>query len=453
MTLLLSGASVGAVIGVVLGLLSPQSTTVSALVEIRPESAILSDTLGPPLSVEQTNSLVATEVARLTAYAEDLTAAPDTVEVSQVGTSALVRISATTRHAQAAGDLVSDLVHTYVTNRRARVENSLRAQQDTVADRLQEIAAGGTATSFVQQDETERLLGRQGNLAEAVAQLDTLIPVVRSPAEEEASGASGVVLYGLGGAALGSALILGLGALWRARSARLFDARQLAAAGISLLHPRIPAGALRDRRGGVDLTPPADDAVAAARLLARQVLPTTSGPQVVLLTGVCYRSGTEAVAWSLAWAMSSDRPVTVAALSELKDVPAEGRATRATPRITVVELPAGIEDEPLVETARSATDSGSHVLVCVPPVTGALTDRGLGGRVGVALLVVGELACTFEHALAAAQGFETDEGTAARGVVVTTPRRWKARGRAGLGDTGAARRDPLPPATRRAADK
>jgi hypothetical protein len=454
MALLASGAAAGALIGALLGLLSPQNTTVSAVVEIRPESAILGDTLNPPLSIEQTNSLVTTEVARLTTLAEDLSDSPDTIDVTQVGTSALVRISATTPDAQVATDLVSDLVDTYVTNRRAVVEESLLSQQDAVAGRLQEIAAAGGGASGSPEQETQRLLSRQSELAEAVSRLDRLVAVVRPPAEDATSTAPKVVLYGMGGAALGGALVLGLGALWRARSSRLFDARQLAAAGIPLLHPRIPAGSLRARRGSMDLTQPAGDAVASARLLARQVFGAADGPQVVLLTGVCDRAGTEQVAWSLAWAVSSDRPVTVvAALPDLDEVPAEGRVTQVTPGITVVELPVGADDAPLVAAAGAHTARGSHLLVCVPPLTGALTDRGLAGGVDSALLVVGEHACTVEHALAAAQGFEADEVAAAWGVVVTTPRRWKRRGRVGRADTAASRRDPSPPTTRRAADE
>jgi hypothetical protein len=443
--LALVGAVVGGLLGLLLGLTGGTSVTASATVEVVDDAQVLN---GPLTTTNQTsvnNTLVTGELEALDSLRlaqEAATDSPATLTVTQVGTSDALRISATAPEAQAATDAVTALLNSYVTARQTAAGDSVNGSLTAVQQRLDALGVLDSSESSPLTQEAQRLLAQQSDLQAAATRVQSVVPVLRQPSVDEASGTSPVVLDTILGAVLGAVVALAAGAIWRAISGRLFDARLLVAAGVPVMLPRLPAGRVRGRSHQLPARMPTPKALSASRLLLPQVLDASAAPASLAVIGADEKAGAAEVAWELAWAMSSSGvPVALlttnaaaAARHRTADSPAgevtPGSEHPLAPTLTVVELPANADPASVSAAVERQAAAGRHVLLHTPALTTGVLFSDVARFADQAVVVVGEGVSTLEGSLAAVRDVASS-GTRLRGVVVTTSRSHLGRARAG----------------------
>jgi len=440
--LALIGAVIGGLLGLLLGATAAERVSASATVEVLPDSQVLN---GPLTAINQStisDTLVTGELEVLNSLrlAQEETA-DDSVAltVTQVGTSDALRLAATAPSADEATAAVQTLLDSYVAGRRTAAGDAVTGSLTALQQRLDALGVlGGSANSPLTQ-EVERLLAQQSDLQAAQTRVDSVVPVLRRPTVDEASGASPVVLDTILGAVLGAVLALAAGAIWRATSGRLFDARLLVAAGVPVMLPRLPAGRVRGRGQQLPARMPTADALASSRLLVPQVLDISSAPASLAVLGADERSGAAEVAWELAWAMSSSGvPVALLTASarhrtssdQLPAAESLGSEHPLAPALTVVELPADAGAGSVSAAVERQVAAGRHVLLHTPALTAGVLFADVARFADQAVVVVGEGVSSLEGALAAVRDVAAT-GTRLRGVVVTTTRSHLGRARAG----------------------
>ncbi|MFQ1003246.1 hypothetical protein [Modestobacter sp. SSW1-42] len=442
--LALTGAVIGGLLGLLLGATAAETSSASATVEVVPDSQVLNGPLATVTQSFSNDTLVTGELEALDALrlAQEQTA-DDAVAltVTQVGTSDALRIAATAPTPEVATAQVQSLLDAYVASRRATAEASVNGSLTAVQQRLDALDVLDSSESSPLTTEAQRLLAQQSDLQAAATRIDAVVPVLRAPTVDQASGASPVVLDTILGAVLGAVLALAAGAIWRATSGRLFDARTLVAAGVPVMLPRLPAGRVRGRSQQLPARMPTPKTLASARLLVPQVLDVSTAPASLAVLGADERSGAAEVAWELAWAMSSSgAPVallTTTAASSARhrtgDQPvgeAVGSEHPLAPTLTVVELPANADAESVAAAVRRQATAGRHVLLHTPALTAGVLFSDVARFADQAVVVVGEGVSTLEGSLAAVRDVASS-GTRLCGVVVTTNRSHLGRARAG----------------------
>ncbi|MCZ2818717.1 hypothetical protein O2V63_00010 [Modestobacter sp. VKM Ac-2977] len=435
--LALVGALLGGLLGLLVGLVAEEEVTASATFEVVPDAQVLSGPLPTTVQTGTDDSVVAGRLEVLDALRlsqEEQTDDAVTVSVAQVGTSDVLRISATAPTAEQAVQAVTTLLDGYVTARQEAAGTAVTAALDAVQQRLDALGEPGAVNSPVAQ-EVERLLAEQSQLTGAATRVPDLVPVLRDPTVDEETGAPAALLSTVLGAVLGAVLLLAAGAVWRATSNRLFDARLLVAAGVPVLLPRLPTGRVRGRSPQVPARLPRAEALSAARLLVPQVLDVSAGARRLVVVGADERAGAAEVAWELAWAISSTgAPVVLVstaahAHSARPAASAEFPGEQAhTPLLTVVAVPPHDGDAALAATVARHTAAGRHVLLHAPALTSGARFDGTARHAEQAVVVVGEGVTSLEDALAAVRDV-TSSGPALRGVVVTTTGRHLGRDR------------------------
>ncbi|MCZ2817371.1 hypothetical protein [Modestobacter sp. VKM Ac-2984] len=433
--LALVGALLGGLLGLLVGVSAEEQVTASATVEVVPDAQVLSGPLPTTTQTGADDSLVAGQLEVLDALRLSQEPQPDdavTVSVAQVGTSDVLRISATAPTAEEARQAVTALLDGYVVARQEAAGTAVTAALAAVQQRLDALGEPGAVNSPVAQ-EVERLLAEQSQLQGAATRVPDLVPVLRAPTLDEETGAPAALLSTVLGTVLGAVLLLAGGAVWRATSDRLFDARLLVAAGVPVLLPRLPAGRVRHRSAQVPAQLPRAGALAAARLLAPQVL--DAGIRSLVVVGADERAGAAEVAWELAWAISSTgAPVVLVttaahAHSSRPTASAEFPGEQVhTPLLTVVALPPHDGDAVLAATVARHTAAGRHVLLHAPALTSVARFDETARHAERAVVVVGEGVSSLEDALAAVRDVASS-GPALQGVVVTTTGRHLGRER------------------------
>ena len=443
--LALVGALIGGLLGLLLAATRDETVSASATVEVVPDAQVLN---GPLATVNQNSTnttLVTGELEALNSLrlAQEQTA-DDSVAltVTQVGTSDALRIAATAPTAEVATAAVQSLLDAYVTSRQTSAGDAVTGSLTAVQQRLDALGVLDSSESSPLTTEAQRLLATQSDLQAAATRVDSVVPVLRQPTVDEASGASPVVLNTILGAVLGAVVALAAGAVWRATSGRLFDARLLVAAGVPVMLPRLPAGRVRGRGQQLPARMPTPKALASSRLLVPQVLDVSSAPASLAVLGADERSGAAEVAWELAWAMSSSgAPValltTTAAASARHRTSEQQAGTEAVgtehplaPTLTVVELPAHADAETVSAAVKRQAAAGRHVLLHTPALTAGVLFSDVARFADQAVVVVGEGVSTLEGALAAVRDVASS-GTTLCGVVVTTSAPHLGRARAG----------------------
>ncbi|MGY2078759.1 hypothetical protein [Modestobacter sp. SYSU DS0657] len=415
-TRLLAVALIGAVVGGLLGwlaaLASGDRATASATVQVLTDARGLASPLDTPPAGLDTSNFVSAELTWLDDRADEVEAGDAELSVSQVGTSDAVRIAATATTAAEAQQAVTTLLDAYVTRRQEEAAAAVQAALDAVNARIDAIGGIPEETGPLSV-EVQRLLAQQSDLQAAAARVPAVVPVLRAPAEEQAAGVAPELTYPVLGAVLGAVLALAATAVWRAASPRVFDARLLVAAGAPVLLPRLPAGRLRARADRVPEGRPDDTALAAARLLAPQVLDVGTG--ALLVVGVDEKAGAAEVAWELAWALTAGG-TPVALLSSGADGERE-----PAPGLVLTGLPA--DAAALERSVTRHRAAGRVVLLHAPALSTGLRSPELAARADQAVVVVGEGVSTLEAALAAVRDVSGQPGAALAGVAVTTSRR------------------------------
>ncbi|WP_369130682.1 hypothetical protein [Modestobacter roseus] len=408
----LIGALVGGLLGLVAGLASGDRATASATVQAIPDARALAGPLDlPPVGLDDSD-FIAAELAWLDERADELATDDVDLSVTQVGTSDALRFAADAPTADEAQQAVTALLDAYVTRRQEGATAALDAAREAVIARID--AIGGTAVGVgpVSQ-EIQRLLGQQSALEAAAARVPGIVPVLRAPAEEQAAGVSPALTYTVLGAVLGAVLALAGAALWRVASPRVFDARLLVAAGAPVLLPRLPAGSVRTRADRVPEGRPNDAALAAARLLAPQLLDVGTG--ALLVIGVDEKAGAAEVAWELAWALTAGgTPVALLTTGVAGE-------REPTPGLTLTALPA--DAAALEQSVTRHRAAGRLVLLHAPALATGLRAPEFAARADQAVVVVGEGVSTLEAALAAVRDVSGQPGAALAGVAVTTAHR------------------------------
>jgi hypothetical protein len=423
--LTLMGVSVGGLLGLLVGVLSKDEVTVSADIQVVPDSRALSGPLDRPSTLLDTDNFVAAEQSWLDFQRrqQEDAAGPDvSIAVTQVGTSDVLRIRSSAPTAGDARSAVTAMLESYVDRRQQSAGASIQTALDAVQSRIGDIG-GPIIPNSPQAQEYVRLLSQESELEAAAARVPGVVPVLHEPAVENSAGASGVLLSGLLGAVLGAVASLAAGAVWRATSSRLFDARMLVVAGVHVLLPRLPVGRIRSRTNRLPDGKPNLSTFSAASLLLPQVLDADAEPSVLLVIGAEPRSGAAEVTWALAWTLASGgTPVAV-----LTGEPGEGSDERSlTPSLTVVPIPADAEDELVAAAVKRHLANGRHVLLHAPTVSAA---HGLTAMVRVAdraVVVVGEGASTLEESLATVRDLAQRPTPVLLGAVVTISGRHRA---------------------------
>ncbi|MGY1856608.1 hypothetical protein [Modestobacter sp. SYSU DS0290] len=408
----LIGAVLGGLLGLLAGLASGDRATASATVQAVTDARALAGPLEIPPAGLDDSDFIAAELSWIGDQADALESGDVDLSVNQVGTSDALRIAATAPTAAEAQQAVTELLDAYVARRQETAGAAIQGALDAVAARIDAIGGIPEETGPLSL-EAQRLLSQQSDLQAAAARVPAVVPVLRPPAEEAATGTAPEVTYTVLGAVLGAVLALAAAALWRVASPRVFDARLLVAAGAPVLLPRLPAGSVRSRTDRVPEGRPNDAALTAARLLAPQVL--DGGPGALLVVGVDAKAGAAEVAWELAWALASSG-TSVALLT----TGVEGEREPA-PGLTLTGLPADAAAlEQLVTRQRAA---GRLVLLHAPALSTGLRSPALAASADQAVVVVGEGVSTLEAALAAVRDVSGQPGAALAGVAVTTSRR------------------------------
>jgi hypothetical protein len=462
--LALTGAVIGGLLGLALGATAAETASASAAVEVVPDSQVLNGPLTAPSQSFSNDTLVTGELEALDALRltqEEATDDSVALTVTQVGTSDALRIAATAPTADQATTAVQGLLDAYVDSRRASAGASVDASLTAVQQRLDALGVLDSSENSPLTTEVQRLLAQQSDLQAASTRVQDVVPVLRQPTVDQDSGASPVVLNTILGAVLGAVLALAAGAIWRATSGRLFDARLLVAAGVPVMLPRLPAGRVRGRKQQLPARMPTPKALAASRLLVPQVLDVSSAPASLAVLGADERSGAAEVAWELAWAMSSSgAPVallTTTAAASARHRTADQQHLAETvgtehplaPTLTVVELPANADAETVSAAVKRQASAGRHVLLHTPALTAGVLFSDVARFADQAVVVVGEGVSTLEGSLAAVRDVASS-GTTLCGVVVTTSSAHLGRARAGAPsprpaaeEAPAARQEPV----------
>jgi hypothetical protein len=419
-------ALVGAIAGaLVAGLLSGSrsaAASASASLRIVPDAQVLG---GPLLAGTADGAdFVAGELAVLDDRAADLEATSDgalDLTVSRPDGGDVVRVRATADDADDAQTAVTGLVETYAQQRRDAATATVQADLDTVQERLDELGPVVINTSPLAA-ETQRLLGRQSELLAALARVPDVAPVVRAPAVDARAPDADVLLPTVVGAVVGAVLLAGAGGVARLAGRRLHDVRRLEGAAPVLL-PRLPAGRTGRRTDRLpEGTLPTPAALAAARLLAPQVLGHDAGPRTLLVAGASARSGAPEVAWELACGVSSGgAPVAVLAVVDEDGTPGE---RLAAPELTVVDLPQAPDDETVAAVVRRQVAAGRHVVLLAPDLSADLDAGMLARHADRTVVVVGEGRTSLEESLAAVRIAGAAPRTRLVGVVATTTGHW-----------------------------
>lgn len=428
-TLALIGALLGGLIGALVGATGDESVTASATFEVVPDERALGNPLATTTTNTNTDTFVEGQLQALESLRQGREDDDASLAVTQVGTADVLRISATAPTADQATAAVSGLLDAYVAARQEAAGASVTAALAAVQQRLDALSVlGGTdeAGTPVGQ-EVQRLLSQQSELQAATTRVPGIVPVLRGPTADDASGAPAWLLSGLVGAVLGAVLLLAAGAVWRATTSRMFDARLLVAAGVTVLLPRLPAGRVRGRGRQVPNRVPNARALSAARLLVPQVTEVGRGAGSLAVFGADERAGASEVVWELAWAIASGgAPVALLTTTSAAHAERPGGQRRAdgtervvTSALSVVELPAQPDDDALAAAVAQQRAAGRQVLLHAPALTAGVRAHDLARHVDRAVVVVGEGVSSLESALAAVRDVSASSAPLL-GVVVTT---------------------------------
>lgn len=425
--LALTGALLGGLVGLGIGRLSEDEVTVSASIQAVPDNRTLSGPLALfTTTAADSDDFVAAELSWLESQRARLEAASDglaSLAVSQMGTSNVVRISGSAPDADEAKAAVTELLDAYVARRQSDATAAVQAALKAVQARLDAIGPPVTDTGPVAR-ESERLLSQQSELEAAASRVSFVVPVLEAPVVEEPAGAAPDLLHTVLGAVLGAVLLLAGGALWRATSRRLFDARLLIAAGVPVLLPRIPAGPVRRRTDQMPAKAPRAEALAAARLLVAQVVDVSAGPRCLLVVGADERAGAAEVTWHLAWALSSGgSPAAVITTDTTAAADVTAMERTVAPGLIVVSGPAEGSGDALRGILKRHRAAGRLVLLHVPAVSAGLRFTEMAQQADSTVVVVGEGVSSLETSLAAVRDMRTDSASVFAGAVVTTSAR------------------------------
>jgi Mrp family chromosome partitioning ATPase len=301
------------------------------------------------------------------------------VSSTEIGQTYVVQITATAADSQQAVAIATMAGTAYAAERSAQLTAEITGSLTSTTSQLTAAAAslaaarspasGVTPAETALQSQYQQLLSQSSALQLALPQVGRVVSVL-SPASVSTGSLSTTTKDRLAGALVGALLGLAFPIALRRLVPRLRTIGDIAALGVPVLLPVLPAQRLRPWRR--DRGWPSS----AGRLLgARLISPSSTIRQPLIVVGATRRVGASFVAASLAAGLAERGSVLLVQISELVRTPSGGRSNKlgASPhsRMALAKTPNVGE---LMDHMMPSVISGVWLLPCdshIPPLAGA----------------------------------------------------------------------------------